>query len=259
MYRSRQGQNEFDGTEAYSATQQVISSTLLSIGLENILCGKKAFLNFNHRLLRDGYYLTLPRQATVIEILESVEPNADLLALCRSIHDQGYTIALDDFVDHPQFEPLTHLAQLIKVDVRVTSPPEQQRLLRTYRPRGIAMLAEKVETYEEFEWTRTAGYDYFQGYFFARPSIIQSQHVPATKLNCLRLLSELQKPDLDFRLEELIRGDVALTYKLLRYVNSALFGLRRRNSVHRSRADDRGQRRHSPLGGAGDVAHAGYR
>ena len=227
LYRSRPGQDEFDGTEAYTATQQVISSTLLSIGLENILCGKKAFLNFNHRLLRDGYYLTLPRQATVIEILESVEPNADLLALCRSIHEQGYTIALDDFVDHPQFEPLTHLAQLIKVDVRVTSRREQQRLLRTYRPRGIAMLAEKVETYEEFEWTRTAGYDYFQGYFFARPSIIPSHHVPATKLNCLRLLSELQKPDLDFkRLEELIRGDVALTYKLLRYVNSALFGLR---------------------------------
>src|SRR6202012_1988523 len=99
-----------------------------------------------------------------------------------------------DFVTSPQFEPLTHLAQLIKVDVRVTSKAEQQRLLRTYRPRGIAMLAEKVETYEEFEWTRSAGYDYFQGYFFARPSGIQRHHMPATKRNCLRLLGELQKP-----------------------------------------------------------------
>ncbi len=227
LYRSERARNQFDGTEASSATQQVISSTLLSIGLENILCGKKAFLNFNHRLLSDGLYLSLPRQATVIEILETVEPNSDLLALCASIHEQGYTIALDDFVDSPQFEPLTRLAQLIKVDVRVTSKAEQERLLRTYRPRGIALLAEKVETYEEFEWTRAAGYDYFQGYFFARPSIIHSQHVSATKLNCLRLLSELQKPELDFkRLEVLIRGDVALTYKLLRYVNSALFGRR---------------------------------
>ena len=82
-----------------------------------------------------------------------------------------------------------------------------------------------METYEEFEWARAAGYDYFQGYFFARPTVIQSQQVPAAKLHCLRLLSELQKPDLDFkRLEALIRVDVALTYKLLRYVNSALFG-----------------------------------
>jgi len=227
LYRSEQVRDQFDGTEASIATQQVISSTLLSIGLENILCGKKAFLNFNHSLLSDGLYLSLPRQATVIEILETVEPTADLIALCRGIHEQGYSIALDDFVASPKFEPLTHLAQLIKVDVQVTSKPEQERLLRTYRPRGIALLAEKVETYEEFEWARAAGYDYFQGYFFARPSVIHSQHVPATKLNCLRLLSELQKPDLDFkRLEALIRGDVALTYKLLRYVNSALFDRR---------------------------------
>ena len=226
LYRSKPAGNQFDGTEASAATKQVIS-TLLSIGLENILCGKKGFLNFNQALLSDGLYLSLPRQATVIEILESVEPNSGVLALCRSIHEQGYTIALDDFVASPQFEPLTRLAQLIKVDVRVTSKPEQERLLRTYRARGIALLAEKVETYEEFEWTRTAGYDYFQGYFFARPSVIQSQHVPATKLNCLRVLSELQKPDLDFkRLEALIRGDVGLTYKLLRYVNSALLGRR---------------------------------
>jgi EAL and modified HD-GYP domain-containing signal transduction protein len=230
LYRSQRSRDQFDGTDAYSATEQVISSTLLSIGLENVLCGKKAFLNFNHRLLSDGLYLSLPREATVIEILETVEPNLDLLALCRSIHERGYTLALDDFVASPQFEPLTHLAQLIKVDVRVTSRTEQERLLREYKPRGIAMLAEKVETYEEFEWSRAAGYDYFQGYFFARPSVIQSQQVPATKLNCLRLLSELQKPDLDFkRLEDLIRADVALTYKLLRYVNSALFS--RRNEI----------------------------
>ena len=227
LYRSVENCNQFDGTDATSATKQVISGTLLSIGLENILCGKKAFLNFNHRLLSDGLHLSMPRHATVIEILETVEPNADFIALCNSIHQQGYTIALDDFVASPQFEPLTHLAQLIKVDVRVTGRREQERLLRTYRPRGIAMVAEKVETYEEFNWARNAGYDYFQGYFFARPSMIHCQHVPAGKLNCLRLLSELQKPDLDFkRIEALIRSDVALAYKLVRYVNSALFGRR---------------------------------
>jgi EAL and modified HD-GYP domain-containing signal transduction protein len=169
----------------------------------------------------------LPRETTVLEILESVEPNDELIAACQDLSDQGYTFALDDFVGEARFEPLTRIAKLIKVDMRTTAKPEQERLLRTYQPRGIAMVAEKVETHEEFEWAKSAGYDYFQGYFFARPSIVHSHHVPATKLNCLRLLSELQKPDLDFkRLEDLIRGDVALTYKLLRYVNSALFGLR---------------------------------
>jgi EAL and modified HD-GYP domain-containing signal transduction protein len=120
--------------------------------------------------------------------------------------------------------------------MRATSKAEQQRLLRTYRPRGIALLAEKVETYEEFEWARAAGYDYFQGYFFARPSVLRSQQLPTSKLNCLCLLSEMQKPELNFkRLEDLVRGDVALTYKLLRYANSALFGrLEEIQSIHKA-------------------------
>jgi len=225
LYRSDPSSNQFDGTEATSATQQVISSTLLSVGLEKILGGKKAFVNFNERLLREGVHQSLPREATVIEILESVEPTAELVELCRGIHTEGYTIALDDFVSSPEVEPLTQVAQLIKVDVRTTCQAEQERLLRTYRPRGIALLAEKVETHEEFNWARCAGYDYFQGYFFARPSVIRGQQLPTSKLNCLRLLSEMQKTELDLnRLEDLIRVDVALTYKLLRYVNSALFG-----------------------------------
>lgn len=227
LYRSGQALNEFDGTEASSATQQVISHALFSFGLENILCGKKAFLNFNHQLVKEGFHLSLPPQSTVIEILETVEPTADLIALCHSIREQGYSIALDDFVASPEIEPLTHLAQLIKVDVRVTDKTEQQRLLRAYRPRGIAFLAEKVETHEEFEWTRAAGYDYFQGYFFARPVVVQGKQLAAAKLNCLRLLSELNKPDLDFkRLEALVLADVSLAYKLLRYVNSAVFARR---------------------------------
>ncbi len=178
LYRSDAARNEFDGTDAAAATRQVISSTLLSIGFENILCGKKAFLNFDHRLLSDGMHMSLPKQAIVIEILESVQPTADLIALCRSIYEQGYSIALDDFVSQPQFEPLTHIAKLIKVDFRATPKEEQRRLIRTYQPRGIAMLAEKVETHQEFEWARQAGYDLFQGYFFARPVIVSGRQIP---------------------------------------------------------------------------------
>src|SRR5579863_3297782 len=121
LYRSNGVTNHFDGTEAGDATQHVISGALLSIGLENILCGKKAFLNFDHRLLSAGMHLSLPRQTIVIEILETVEPTADLIGLCQSIHEQGYSMALDDFVSQPQFEPLTHIADLIKVDLRATA------------------------------------------------------------------------------------------------------------------------------------------
>jgi c-di-GMP-related signal transduction protein len=224
LFRSDEVHNEYTGTDSTSATTQVIANSLLTIGLENVACGKKVFLNFDQGLLMGGLHAVLPRETTVLEILESVEPNAELIAACRDLNAQGYTFALDDFVDEPGFEPLTQIAKLIKVDMRTTSKPEQERLLRTYRPRGIEMVAEKVETHEEFEWAKNAGYDYFQGYFFARPAILKGHQIPAAKVNCLRLLREMQFADLNFEeLRSIISADLSLSYKLLRYVNSALF------------------------------------
>ena len=110
------------------------------------------------------------------------------------------------------------------MDIRLSSREEQERLLQTYKPRGALMLAEKVESYAEFEWARHAGYDLFQGFFFARPVMLHGHQVPAVKTTCLQLLREMQRAELDFkRLRELIREDVSLSFRLLRYVNSALF------------------------------------
>jgi EAL and modified HD-GYP domain-containing signal transduction protein len=224
LFRSSGERNEFDGSAHDSATMQVIANSLLSIGLENLVCGKKAFVNFDRAVLMSGLHSMIPPGDLVVEILESVEPDRDLLSACRELRRQGYMIALDDFVRHPRFEPLTEIAGVIKVDMRATPRSEQDQLLRTYKPRGIAMLAEKVETSEEFDWARSAGYDLFQGYFFTRPVVVRGQQIPAAKLVCVQLLRELQRPELDFaRLRELISRDVSLSYKLLRYVNSALF------------------------------------
>jgi len=229
LYRANGDVNAFDGSEASSATQQVISSTLLGLGLDHVVGGKKAFLNFDRRLLFEGAHLSLPRDQVVIEILETVEPSPDLVDLCRQIRQQGYSIALDDFVYSPSMDPLIEIADIIKVDLRSTERAEQERLLQTYQIRGIAMLAEKVETQEEFAWAWNAGYDYFQGYFFAHPVVVRGHQIPTVKTNCLRLLREVQQPDIDFkRLSALIREDVSLAHKLLRYSNSALVGRRER-------------------------------
>ncbi|MDP9114665.1 MAG: HDOD domain-containing protein [Acidobacteriota bacterium] len=233
LFRPDAASNQFDGTEAAAATMQVLANTLMSAGAETLLGGKKAFVNFDHNLLAKNMYLALPRQSLVIEILETVAPTADLVALCEGIRKQGYTLALDDFADAPAFAPLAQIAQVIKVDLRLSSREEQVSMLGTYKPRGVQMLAEKVETYEEFEWARRAGYDLFQGYFFARPEIVRSQDIPPMIATCLRLLREVQQPELDFRrLERLIREDVSLTYKLLRYANSALFKRGDIRSIH---------------------------
>jgi EAL and modified HD-GYP domain-containing signal transduction protein len=226
LFRSDAARNEFDGTEGSLATKQVLANSLLVIGLDNLVGTKKAFINFGRGPLLQGWHASLPRGSTVIEVLESVEPDAEVLDACRNLRKQGYQIALDDFVFRPECECLLEVADLIKIEIQSMSRPDQQSLVHSSKARGLQMLAEKVETYEEFEWARQAGYDYFQGYFFARPVVVRGRQIPAAKVHCLRLLQETQRPELDFdRLERLILEDVSLSYQLLRYVNSPLFAL----------------------------------
>ena len=224
LFRSDGETNAFDEDSRDSASVRVVAHSLLSIGLENLLGDKKGFINFDRNFLVGGFHSVLPPQSTVVELLETVEADPEVLKICGELRQQGYLIALDDFVRRAGLEPLVDQANLIKVDMRQTSREEQQRLLDDYRPRGIAMLAEKVETLEEFNWAHDAGYDYFQGYFFAQPMIVRGRQVPAGKVTCLQLLSEMQNLELDFtKLESLIRHDVSLPFKLLRHANSALY------------------------------------
>jgi c-di-GMP-related signal transduction protein len=216
--------NACEETNETAATVQVIANAVLAIGLNRLLGGKRGFVNFGRNVLVGEWTRILSPKTLVVEILETVEPDSEVLAACRELRRLGYPVALDDFICTPAFEPLTELADIIKVDFRATPRTEQERLVRVYGRRGIAMLAEKVETREEFEWAKQAGYHYFQGYFFARPHILRARQMQAGELNHLRLMKELSKPDLDFDiLEHLIRVDVAFSYKVLRYMNSAAF------------------------------------
>jgi len=226
LFRSNAGQNEFDGTEGGFATRQVLANSLLVIGLDNLVGTKKAFVNFGRGPLLQGWHTSLPRESTIIELLETVEPDAEVLEACRKLREQGYQIALDDFVFRPGCQGLLDIADLVKIEIQSVPRPEQKLLVRSSKARGLRMVAEKVETQEEFEWARQAGYDYFQGYFFARPVMMRGRQIPTIKVHCLRLLQESQRPELDFdRLEMLILEDVSLSYQLLRYVNSPLFAL----------------------------------
>ena len=223
VYRSEDFQAAF-GEHARIAGTEAIGNTLLTIGIDNLLCGKKAFINFDRSLLLGELPSILPPEILVIELAPSVEPDQEVLDAGGRLQAQGYALALDDFVPQAQREPLARLARFLKVDMEAVPRSDQQQLLRTYRPLGIAVLAGKVETQEDFEWAREAGYDYFQGYFFARPVSVHGRRIPAAKFTCLLLLAEAQQPELDFRtLEALISRDVWLSYSLLLYVNSALF------------------------------------
>ena len=224
LFRSNPENNQFDGTDASVATKSVIAGTLFSAGLEGILGGKRAFINFDRKMLLDGCLAILPKETLVIEVLETVEPDEEVLAACTRLSESGFTIALDDFVHQPKFEPLLQKIQIIKVDMRSTPRDEQKRLVTRYSKAGVRMLAEKVETIEEFEWARGVGFDYFQGYFFTKPVVVCGKQIETSKMSCLRLLQEAQREEIDFEeLSRLIKRDVSFAYKLLHFTNSPLF------------------------------------
>jgi EAL and modified HD-GYP domain-containing signal transduction protein len=178
-------------------------------------------------LLIQRYATVLPPGQVVIEILEDVFPDEEVIEACKSLKALGYTLALDDFVDTPDYLPLAELADIIKVDFLKTSPEHRRQIVKTYGPRGVKLLAEKIETQEAYEEAVSLGYSYFQGYFFSRPVVFSSGEMSASKMGLMEIIREVNQPEFDFdRIADLVQHEVAITYKLLRYVNSAAMARR---------------------------------
>jgi len=224
-------ENVFDADSPDRASSAVIADAFLTFGLEALTGGKRAFFNFSRRFVVGDFAQLLPRDQAVIELLETIEPDAEVIAACRRLKARGYTLALDDFTWSDAYLPLVELADIVKVDFLVTRGEERVNLARRLRRFGSTLLAEKVETREDFEDGLAAGYQWFQGFFFSRPKIVVGQDVRAYKPHYLRILELIRIPDVDLReVERVVRRDVSLCYKLLRYVNSASFA--RQEHVH---------------------------
>ncbi|MFH1139106.1 MAG: HDOD domain-containing protein [Pseudomonadota bacterium] len=224
LFRSRLV-NFFDFNDGDQASRQVIANSFLVFGIERMTVGSKAFINFTRGLLVDGYALALPPEWVVVEILEGILPDPEVLAACRELKAKGFTLALDDFVYDPVYEPLLDLADIVKVDFLISPEKERARLAKLLEKRGVTLLAEKIETRAEFEQALEMGFSLFQGYFFQKPVTLSQKDIPSLKLNNLRILSEVNAAELDFDgLAEIIGTDLSMSFKLLRYVNSAFFG-----------------------------------
>ncbi len=212
-----------------TATAEVILNTFTAIGFEELVGEHYAFLNMTRRfLLQQQPPLILPASRVVLEVLEDTLPDAELINALRGWAERGYTIALDDFIVRDSTLPLLDVAHIVKVEVNALTEAElkeQVQALRRYRPR---LLAEKVETREQFELCRRLGFDYFQGFFLERPQVMQGTSISTARLPVVMLLAALYRPEVDVEeLEEIISRDVSLSYKLLRYLNSPLFPVRR--------------------------------
>jgi len=223
LYRGAPG-DSFDGTAADLATARVIAHSFLTIGAEKLLNGKIPFINFDSSLLLE-HASVLPFPYAVFEILENVKPTEDVLAACRELKKKGYKLALDDVVTEARIEPWLDVVDIVKVDFLSADPQALKVLATRCKERKIQALAEKVETRADHENAVALGYDYFQGFFFGRPTVVQGRTMSETKLVLIQLLREVSADEVDFdRIEPLMQRNVSLVYKLLRFVNSPLFG-----------------------------------
>ncbi len=219
--------NAYDSLDGNHATSQVINNLLIEIGLDELIGDKPAYINFTKELLMNGVAELLPAKRVVLEVLETVDVDEDLTNSVKSLAQAGYSIALDDFTFAEEWLPLIKCARIIKFDIMMHSKEEVSEQLKKFSGEEIKLLAEKVETQDEFNHYKEAGFDYFQGYFFSKPVVLNQKALSSNSLSLLQLVAKLQSPDIEVEeIEKLISQDVSLSYKLFRSVNSAAFGLK---------------------------------
>jgi EAL and modified HD-GYP domain-containing signal transduction protein len=216
--------NQKDG--ATQATNQVITDTILELGLNTIVGPHKAFINFTTQNILDKTPLHLPKDRIVIEVLENVEIDSRIVSNLKELSKLGYIIALDDFVFSDEWTPLVEFADIIKLDIMEMGEAKTRELIKRLRTYKVQLLAEKVETYAEYQYLLELGCDYFQGFFFNKPNVVSGKRISVNQTAAIQLLNTVNNPDVEFEdLNKIISVDVGLSYKLLHYINSAFFAL----------------------------------
>lgn len=221
----RTAENRFTGADPDVATQQTVDTAVL-LGLDVLSDGYNIFLNCPRDFIVQGFPTLFPADFTVIEVLETVEPDEDVVRALREMKQAGYRIALDDYVDQPKLASLVELADIIKVDFRATPAAVRRDLVQRYRTGQRELLAEKVETEEEFSEGVRLGFRLFQGYLLGKPDMLSTPRVPVLTDTRLRIEGALASSSLDLiAIEQLIESEPALCYRLLRYLKSPGFYL----------------------------------
>ncbi len=224
FFREAQGQNRFT-SDAESATSTTIDA-LNMVGLGVLCDGRPAFINCTRHMLLTDYFALLPPKDIVVEIQETVPADEAVRQACERLKRGGYSIALDNFVPGDRRESLVPYADFIKVDITKVTREQGTPLVVSYASEGCRLLAQKVETRETFATAKQDGFTRFQGYFFRRPENLRARQIPANQVTYVRLLTAISKPEVDFtEIEDLVRREPSLCYRLLRYLNSPLLGL----------------------------------
>jgi len=226
--------NEFPNVDGDQATAEVIINSFLNIGIDDLSCGLPCFINFTENLLKKKVPTYFRPQEIVVEILENVTLSQELLEICKELKSLGYKIALDDFIfQHQNFyaKQILEYVDIVKIDYLNTSKSERRNLEKVVKAFNIELLAEKVETREQFEEAKRGNYSYFQGYFFSKPIIVSTQDIPASFGSYFQIINYLTAadPSID-QIAKLIEQDLSLSYKLLKLINSPAY--RPKHKIH---------------------------
>jgi len=213
---------------ADGATSTTIINTFLEIGLERLVGNRYAFINLTEQFLLEEDSLPISPKQVILEVLEDIPITFKLIKAVERLSNKGFIIALDDYIYNPTHKPLMPLVDIIKIDIMALTQEEIIEHVKILQKFDVKLLAEKIETIDEFEFCLKLGFDYFQGYFLSRPRIIRSKALPTNKVAVLNLLSVLQNPNSDIEeLEEAISFDVSISYKILKLINSSFFSFSR--------------------------------
>lgn len=226
LYRSNEDSTSYDGSDPDQASSEMVMAGL-DAGIKMLAENRLAFINFTEKLILSEAATILPASNLVVEILESTSSNDEVLHSCRKLKRQGYTLSLDDFIYSKESAAFLELADIVKIDFLNRDMEDIKRDVEIIaRFPHIRLLAEKVETREVFELAKGLNFAYFQGYFFSKPVIFSKKKLTPVRANQLRLIRYAMDPMVDYKkLASVILNDAVLSYRILRLVNSAYYGL----------------------------------
>ena len=221
LYRGSIDATSANFSDGDRATRSLLSDAITVFGLSNLTNSKLAFVNFSESLLLSDFALMADPKEIAVEILESTRVSALLIQKLQFLKGRGYQLALDDYTGNPHFDPLLPLVDIIKVDFRAVDANAQRKIAQQFKNSHIILLAEKVETVEDFHLASKMGYTLFQGYFFEKPTVMHKRAPALAASSYIRLFRELNQPDIDIgRCAHIVHSDAVLTYSLFQKVRT---------------------------------------
>lgn len=228
----RDGDNneaKIDELSGEGATSTTIQNVFLELGLEKLVGSNFAFINMPESFLLSEELIPFPPEQVVLEVLEDVKISPELIVGVKRLKDQGFTVALDDYIYNPEHKPLIELVDIVKIDITLLDRKEIKEHVKILRKYKVKLLAEKIENMDEFDFCVELGFDYYQGFFLGVPRIVSGESLPANKLGIMSLLAVTHNPNSEAdEIADAISRDVTISYKMLKLVNSSFFNLSRK-------------------------------